>query len=57
MMSIFKNYEKRLSTMETSYHVLVVGLIPFIALSPPVAAVLPFLPADVIANAAMLQVI
>lgn len=32
------------------------GLIPFIALSPPVASVLPFLPADLVANAALLQV-
>ena len=32
------------------------GVIPFIALSPPVAASLPLLPADLIQNAALLQV-
>ncbi|KAK9836975.1 hypothetical protein WJX81_003874 [Elliptochloris bilobata] len=32
------------------------GAIPFIALSPPIAAALPLLPADLVANAGMLQV-
>ena len=32
------------------------GVIPFIALSPPVAASLPLIPADLLQNAALLQV-
>lgn len=32
------------------------GVIPFIALSPPIAASLPFLPAELVQNAALLQV-
>lgn len=32
------------------------GLIPFLALSPPLAAQIPLLPPDILANAATLQV-
>lgn len=32
------------------------GVIPFIALSPPVAASLPLMPADLLQNAALLQI-
>ena len=32
------------------------GVIPFIALSPPIAASLPLLPAELVQNAALLQV-
>lgn len=32
------------------------GMIPFIALSPPVAASLPLIPAELLQNAALLQV-
>ncbi|KAK9794350.1 hypothetical protein WJX73_010149 [Symbiochloris irregularis] len=31
------------------------GVLPFIALSPPVAGILPFIPADLVANAGLLQ--
>ena len=33
----------------------VAGVIPFIALAPPIAAAIPFAPADLVANAALLQ--
>ena len=32
------------------------GAIPFLALAPPIAQSLPFLPADLVANAALLQI-